>query len=65
MTSDEAKAIVAAYRTRKGQASPHEYMEYMRAREVLANAGGPPLSAGQRGFIAATRKPLVGTDNHG
>lgn len=62
MTKEEAQRIVGAYQVRTTQASPWEYMIYWRAREVVAKAGGLQLSAGQRGFIEATRKPLVGSD---
>lgn len=62
MTHDEAKAIVAAYQTRKTQASPAEYRQYIEAREVVAKAGGQPLSAGQRAFLAASRRPLIQTE---
>ena len=62
MTHDEAKAIVAAYQTRKTQASPAEYRQYIEAREVVAKAGGQPLSAGQRAFLAASRRPLIPTE---
>lgn len=59
MTSDEAWKIVSAYQARKGQASPAEFMRYWHAREVLSKAGGPPLTAGQRGFLAAARRPQI------
>lgn len=62
MTHDEAKAIVAAYQTRKTQASPAEYRQYIEAREVVAKAGGLQMTPGQRGMLAAMRKPLVGSD---
>lgn len=58
MTLDEARRIIDAYQTRKGKAEPGEYMRYMRAREVVAQAGGQPITAGQRGFLAAARGPL-------
>lgn len=62
MTNDEAKAIVAAYQTRKTQASPAEYRQYIEAREVVAKHGGLQMTAGMRGLLAAMRKPLVGSD---
>ena len=62
MTLDEAKRIVGAYQTRKGKAEPGEYMLYIHAREVVAKAGGQPLSAGQRAFLAASRRPLIPTE---
>lgn len=62
MTHDEAKAIVSAYQTRKTQASPAEHLRYMQAREVVAKHGGLQMTAGQRGFVEAARKPLVGSD---
>lgn len=62
MTLDEANCIILANRTRKGQADPAEHLRYLTAREVVAKAGGQPLSAGQRAFLAAMRKPLVGSD---
>lgn len=61
MTLDEAKRIVGAYQTRTGQASPAEYRQHLEAREVVAKAGGPQMSAGQRGMLAAMRKPMVGS----
>ena len=30
--------------------------------EVVAKAGGQPLSAGQRAFLAASRRPLIPTE---
>ena len=62
MTHDEAKAIVSAYQTRKTQASPAEYRQYIEAREVVAKHGGLQMTAGMRGLLAAMRKPLVGSD---
>lgn len=62
MTLDEAKQIVAAYQTRKAQAPAEFYMRYMRAREVVAKAGGLQITAGQRGFLAAARSPLIPTE---
>ncbi len=62
MTLDEAKAIHAAYQRRQSNGSAHEYMAYMRAKGVLADAGLLTLTAGQRGFIAAARKPLEVSD---
>lgn len=59
MTLDEAKRIVGAYQTRKGQANPGEYLRYMQAREVVAKAGGLQMTAGQRGFLAAARRPQI------
>lgn len=63
MTLDEARQIVGAYQTRKGQATPAEYLRYVRAREVLAKAGGLQMTAAMRGFLAATRNPLIGTES--
>ena len=62
MTHEEAKAIVGAYQVPKTQASPAEYRQYLEAREVGAKAGGLQMTAGQRGVLAAMRKPLVGSD---
>jgi len=62
MTLDEAKRIVGAYQVRKTQASPAEYRQYLEAREVVAKHGGLQMTAGQRGVLAAMRKPLVGSD---
>lgn len=62
MTHDEAKRIVAAYQVRKAQATPAEYRQYLEAREVVAQHGGLRMTAGQRGLLAAMRKPLVGSD---
>lgn len=62
MTHEEAQAIDGAYQVRKTQASPAEYRQYLEAREVVAKAGGLQMTAGQRGVLAAMRKPLVGSD---
>lgn len=62
MTLDEAKAIVAAHQVRRTQAEPREHLRYLQAREVVAKAGGLQMTPGQRGFVEATRKPLVGSD---
>lgn len=62
MTLDEANCIILANRTRKGQADPAEHLRYLTAREVVAKAGGQPLSAGQRAFLAASRRPLIPTE---
>lgn len=63
MTHDEAKAIVAAYQTRKTQASPAEYRQYIEAREVVAKHGGLQMTAGMRGLLAAMRRQLsIGED---
>lgn len=62
MTLDEANAIVSAHQTCKGKADPGEFMRYMLAREVVAKAGGLQMTAAQRGFLAASRKPLVGSE---
>ena len=62
MTLDEAQRVIVAYRTRKGQADPAEHLRYLRAREVAAKAGGQPLSAGQRAFLAASSRPLIPTE---
>lgn len=62
MTLDEAKQIVGAYQTRQGQAEPAQFLRYLQAREVVAKHGGLQMTAGQRGFLAASRKPLVGSD---
>lgn len=59
MTLDEAKRIVGAYQTRKGQASPDEFMRYLLAREVVAKAGGLQMTAAMRGFLAAARRPQI------
>mgnify|MGYP000520630002 CR=1 FL=1 len=36
--------------------------EALEAREVVAKHGGLQMTAGQRGVLAAMRKPLVGSD---
>lgn len=59
MTLDEAKRIVGAYQTRKGKAEPDEYLRYILAREVVAKAGGLQMTAAQRGFLAAMRRPQI------
>jgi len=51
-------ATVARYRQAQGKAEPGEYMAYMKARERLAKANLESLSAGQRGFMAASRTGL-------
>lgn len=63
MTRDEAQRVVGAHQTRTTQASPAEYRQYLEAREVVAKAGGLQMTAGQRGLLAAMRKPLVGSDS--
>ena len=63
MTLDEAKRVHAAYQAERSKGTPGEYMRYMAAKGVLADAGLLKLTAGQRGFINAVRKPLtVGDD---
>ena len=63
MTHDEAKAIVAAYQTRKTQASPAEYRQYIEAREVVAKHGELQMTAGMRGLLVAMRRQLsIGED---
>jgi len=62
VTLDEAQRVIVANRTRKGQATPAEHLRYLQAREVVAKAGGQPLSAGQRAFLAASRRPLIPTE---
>ncbi len=62
MTLDEARRIVGDYQTRTAQAPASVYMAYMRAREVVAKAGGLQMTAGQRGFLAASRSPLIQTE---
>lgn len=59
MTLDEARRIVGAYQTRKAKAEQGEYMRYMQAREVVAKAGGLQMTAAQRGFLAAARRPQI------
>jgi len=54
-------ATVARYRQTRGKADPGEYMAYMKARERLAKANLESLSAGQRGFMAASRTGLPAT----
>ena len=56
----EAQATVDRYRTTQGQSSAGAYMAYMRARQVLAASHVETMSAGQRGFMAAVAKPLMG-----
>ena len=53
MNNDEHRQIVASYRAMIGKGTPAEYMAYMWSRQAL----GEPLSAGQRGFLAAAQKP--------
>ena len=60
MTAAEAKAVVNAYRRNIDKNIPKEYMEYMQAREVLTDLGIETMTAGQRGFMAATRQNLLG-----
>jgi hypothetical protein len=62
MTLEDAQRIVGAYQVRKTQASPAEYRQYLEAREAVAKAGGLQMTAGQRGLLAAMRKPLVGSE---
>jgi hypothetical protein len=57
MTTDEAKRIHAAYQAERVKGAPAEYLEYMRAKGVLADAGLLTITAGQRAFIQAIRKP--------
>ena len=60
MTIEEAQTVVNAYRCSTGKATESEYMDYMRAREILANLRVEPMTAGQRGFMAATRQNILG-----
>ena len=51
-----AQSTVDRYRTTKEQASCAVYMQYMRAYQVLDKAGVARMTAGQRGFMAATAR---------
>lgn len=57
MTLTEAQRIHDAHQTRKGKPTPTEYMRYMWAKKLLADAGRIVLSAAQRGFIVAAHFP--------
>lgn len=62
--SPEVKADMATverYRKTQDKADPGAYMAYMKARERLAKANLETLSAGQRGFMAASRTGLPAT----
>jgi len=62
--SPEVKADMATverYRKTQGKSDPSAYMAYMKARERLAKANLESLSAGQRGFMAASRTGLPAT----
>ena len=52
----EAQGTVDSYRQERGQATCAVYMRYMRARQALDKAGVERLTAGQRGFMAATAR---------
>ena len=60
MTSAEAQVLVEAYRRNFDKNTPSEYMAYMYAKEVLHGLGIERMTAGQRGFMAATRQNLLG-----
>lgn len=63
MTIDEAQAVHAAYqRPRKDRPPASEYMRYMLAKKVLAEAKLLTLTAGQRGFLEAARIPGDSSD---
>jgi len=57
LTADEAKRIHAAYQAERVKGTPAEYLEYMRAKGVLADAGLLTITAGQRAFIQAIGRP--------
>ena len=46
----QAMANLARLRTMKGKRTPAEHMEYLRAKK----AAGETMTAGQRGFLAAS-----------
>ena len=52
----EAQGAVDSYRQERGQATCAVYMRYMRSRQVLDKAGVARMTAGQRGFMAATAR---------
>lgn len=56
MTKDQHRAAVAHYRAIKGRKpTPAEFMAYHFGREAI----GETLTAGQRGFLAAARRPAT------
>lgn len=57
---EQAQETVNVYRSRQGQAPASFYLAYMRARAVLEAHQRERLTAGQRGFLAATSSPLIG-----
>lgn len=58
MTTDEAQSIHDAYSRQKGKGTPAEFMRYMAAKQVLADAGRIGLTPGQRGFLQAVRRAI-------
>ena len=63
MTTDQARHIALQYRSRKDKPIEADYMAYMRARWVLANAGVETITAGQRGFLCAVKKSTTGGES--
>ena len=47
----DAQRVHDAHQTCKGKPTPAEYMRYMWAKKLLADAGRLQLTAGQRAFI--------------
>ena len=60
MNEAEAQSIVDAYHSNIIKNTPSEYMAYMHARDFLATLGFENMTAGRRGFMAATRHNLLG-----
>jgi hypothetical protein len=58
MTPEEAARYHGAYQAMKAKGTPAEYMRYMEAKRVLAEAGVIDLTPGQRGFLDAVRRPM-------
>ena len=65
MTVDEAQAIFDAHQRRTGQATGPEFMAYVLAKGVLAEAGRITVSPAQRAFIAHAKRrlPMPGEDD--
>ena len=57
MTETEARRIHSAYQAERSKGTPTEYLDYMRAKGVLAEAGVLRITAGQRAFIKAINEP--------
>ena len=58
MTLEEAVRIHGAYQAMRCKGTPAEYMQYMQAKQVLADNEIISLTQGQRGFLAAVRKNM-------